>query len=178
MKEEQIISQSNRIRFRQATKEDLDYIMQVEFSKENAKYVIPYPREQHIKTLNTKDAIHLIVETIDGSQKIGFLMIAGLDNASKEIEFTRIIMDIKGKGYGRETLKLLKKWAFEDLKFHRAWLDCKDHNARALHLYESEGFMREGLIRETILTDGVYENLVILGILDREYFADKKACKI
>ena len=28
---------------------------------------------------------------------------------------------------------------------------------------------REGLIRETILTNGVYENLVILGILDREY---------
>ena len=34
--------------------------------------------------------------------------------------------------------------------------------------------MREGLIRETILTDGIYENLVILGILDREYFARKE----
>ena len=39
----------------------------------------------------------------------------------------------------------------------------------ALHFYE-----REGLIRETILTDGVYENLVILGILDREFFARRE----
>jgi hypothetical protein len=41
-------------------------------------------------------------------------------------------------------------------------------------VYESEGLVREGFIRETILTDGVYENLVILGILDREYFAQQK----
>ena len=31
--------------------------------------------------------------------------------------------------------------------------------------------VREGLIRETIITNGKYENLVILGILDREYEA-------
>lgn len=100
-------------------------------------------------------------------------MIAGLDNPSKEIEWTRIILNVKGKGYGQETLEMLKSWAFDDLKFHRAWLDCKDHNTRALHVYEKAGLVREGLIRETILTDGVYENLIILGILDREYFAMK-----
>lgn len=171
MKEEIIVKQSDKIRFRQAAESDLDYIMKVEFEEGNAKYVIPYPLEQHRETLQTKNAIHLIVETADGGQKIGFLMIAGLNNPFKEIEFTRIIMDVKGRGYGRQTLKLLKEWAFEDLKFHRAWLDCKEHNERALHLYESEGFIREGLIRETILTDGKYESLVILGILDREYFA-------
>lgn len=171
MDKAKIVYQGNRLRFRQAEEMDLDYIMQVEWAEENAKYVIPNSREQHRATLNTQSAIHLIVETHDGAEPVGFLMIAGLDNPSREIEFTRIIMAAKGKGYGRETLRMLKAWAFEELRFHRAWLDCKDHNARAMHLYESEGFVREGLIRETILTDGVYENLVILGILDREYFA-------
>ena len=66
-------------------------------------------------------------------------------------------------------MKLLKAWAFEDLRYHRAWLDCKDYNERALHLYESEGFVREGLIRETIIWNGKYESLVILGILENEY---------
>lgn len=174
MENKKIIKQSDKIRFRQAQEEDLDYIMKVESAPENAMYVIPYPIEQHRETLNTPGAIHLIVETADGKDKVGFLMIAGLDNPFKEIEFTRIIMAVKGKGYGRETLKLLKAWAFEDLKYHRAWLDCKEHNARALHLYKSEGFMQEGLIRETILTDGVYESLAILGILGREYFAETK----
>lgn len=147
--------------------------MQLEYAPENAQYVIPYTREVHRATLAAPEAIHIIVETIEPKASVGFLMIAGLDNPSKEIEFTRIILAVKGRGYGHETLQLLKSWAFDDLKFHRAWLDCKEHNARALHLYEAEGFQREGLIRETILTDGVYENLVILGILDREYFSAK-----
>lgn len=169
-----IVKQSKLLRFRQAEETDLAYIMDVEFAPENAKYVIPYPLEQHKQTLNTKGATHLIIETADGGEKVGFLMIAGLDNPYKEIEFTRIIVAAKGKGYGHETLRMLKSWAFDDLKFHRAWLDCKDHNARALHVYETAGFVREGLIRETILSEtGVYENLVILGILDREYFAEK-----
>lgn len=173
MKNKKIVKQGGRLRLRQAEECDLAYVMQVEFMPENAKYVIPYPIEQHRETLCTADAIHLIVETIDGKEKIGFLMIAGLNNPFKEIEFTRIIMEAKGGGYGRETLRLLKAWAFEDLHYHRAWLDCKENNDRALRLYESEGFLREGLIRETILTDGVYESLVILGILDREYFAEE-----
>ena len=157
---EKIVKTGNRLRFRQATVEDMDYIMEVEYIPENAKYVIPYTREVHMQTLDTHE-------------KVGFLMIAGLDNPSKEIEWTRIILNVKGKGYGQETLEMLKSWAFDDLKFHRAWLDCKDHNTRALHVYEKAGLVREGLIRETILTDGVYENLIILGILDREYFAMK-----
>ena len=53
-------------------------------------------------------------------------------------------------------------------------MDSKDYNARALHLYESEGLKKEGLIRETLLVNGKYENLVVLGILDREYFERKK----
>ena len=72
-------------------------------------------------------------------------------------------------------MKLLKTYCFDVKKFHRAWLDCKDYNDRALHLYESEGMLREGLFRETILTNGVYENLVVLAILDREYAARKAA---
>ena len=143
---EKIIKTGKRLRFRQATEADMDYIMQVEYIPENAKYVIPYTREVHMQTLDTKSATHLIIETIDGKEKVGFLMIAGLDNPSKEIEWTRIILDVKGKGYGQETLEMLKSWAFDDLKFHRAWLDCKDHNTRALHVYEKAGLVREGLI--------------------------------
>lgn len=173
---EGIVKQSALLRFRQAQADDLDYIMQVENVPENAQYVIPYPREQHLRTLCSDSAVHLIVETADGSQKVGFLMIAGLDNPFKEIEFTRIIIDAKGRGYGQETLRMLKSWAFDDLKFHRAWLDCKEHNARALHVYEKAGFVREGLIRETVMSlEGAYESLVILGILDREYFASLKS---
>ncbi|MBQ3862879.1 MAG: GNAT family N-acetyltransferase, partial [Schwartzia sp.] len=85
------------------------------------------------------------------------------------------IIDAKGRGYGHETMELLEEWSFEDMKFHRGWLDCKDYNERALHVYEAAGLQREALLRETMLVNGKYENLVILAILDREYFARKKS---
>ena len=113
----------------------------------------------------------VIVEEIATGERVGYFLVAGLKTDAKEMEWTHVIIGKKGLGYGHEAMKLMKKWCFAVKKFHRAWLDCKDYNARALHLYESEGMVREGLIRETILTNGIYENLVILGILDREYAA-------
>ena len=65
----------------------------------------------------------------------------------QSLEFRRIVITDKGKGYGRESLRLIKKMAFEELSAHRLWLDVKDHNLRARHVYEAEGFMVEGVLR-------------------------------
>lgn len=173
MSNNNIIKKSAILRFRQAEESDLDYIMKVEHAEENAKFVIPYDLEKHKEMLNSENTKHFIVETVDGNNKIGFLIISGLANPYAEIEFMRIIMDVKGKGYGREALKMMKNWAFEDLKMHRAWLDAKVDNHRAINLYKDEGFVEEGIIRECIKTGDVYESLMILGILAREYFAEK-----
>ena len=97
------------------------------------------------------------------------LLIVALGGDSPCAEFTHVIIDKKNRGYGHEALKLLLKWTFEFKNYHRVWIDCKDYNSIALHLYESLGFVREGLLREYLLTNGVYENLVVLGMLDREY---------
>ena len=149
---------------------DLDFIMKLEYDPENLKFIVPFDRDVHTKIIEEgKASMDVIVEEIETKEPVGYLLINGLATPAKELEWTHIIIAKKGMGYGHEAMKLLKAWGFDDLKFHRAWLDCKDYNARALHLYESEGLQREGLIRETILTNGVYENLVILGILDREY---------
>ena len=148
----------------------------MEYDKENLKYIVPFDRDFHTQIIeNSLEAMDVIVEEIATKAPVGYLMINGLKTEAKEIEWTHVIIDKKGHGYGHEAMKLLKAWAFDDLKFHRGWLDCKDYNARALHLYEAEGMQREGLIRETIITNGVYENLVVLGILDREYKARKQA---
>lgn len=171
---EEIITQSSAVRFRQAVLDDLDYIVETEHAEENAKYVIPWPREEHAKLLNTDNTKHFIVETADGGEKVGFVIVSGLKNPFQEIEFLRIIMAEKGRGYGRQTVRLLQSWAFKELGAHRAWLDVKDYNDRARNLYKSEGFVEEGHIRECIKNGDTYESLIILGILEHEYFALNK----
>lgn len=165
----EVIKEGKNLLFIQGKKEDLDWIVDLEKEDENKEFIIPWDKEFHTNWLNNPASTHLIILEKSTNEKVGYLMINGLTSHHKEIEWTRILITKKGKGYGKETLEMLKSWAFDDLKFHRAWLDCKDYNTRALHVYENAGLIREGLIRETILNNGKYENLVILGILDREY---------
>jgi len=65
----------------------------------------------------------------------------------------------------------VKKYCFEKLNCHRLWLDVFDFNSRARHLYKSEGFTEEGLIRECIKREDGYKNLVLMSILKQEYEA-------
>ncbi len=172
---EDIIIEGPLLRLRKAEERDIDCIMQMEEDPENLKYIVPFSRECHLEVIrHGQNAMDVIVEEKATGVPVGYVWVAGLKNEAKETEWTHVIIRKKGQGYGHETMKLLKAWTFDLRKAHRAWMDCKDYNARALHLYEAEGMVREGLIRETILTDGIYENLVILGMLDREY-AERKA---
>ena len=166
----EVLIEGERLRLRRATAADLNYIMTLQFVPENVKFIVPFDENYHRAIINSDGAqmMDVIVEEKETGQAVGYFMLRKMDSPC--IEWTHVIIGRKRLGYGREAMKLLMKWSFEFKDFHRVWIDCKDYNKVALHLYESLGFVREGFLREIILTDGVYENLVVLGILDSEYF--------
>jgi len=54
-----------------------------------------------------------------------------------------------------------------DAGAHRVWLDVEEANRRAQSLDASEGFMREGLLRESLLErDGSCSSLIVMSPLD------------
>lgn len=163
--------EGERLRLRRATLADLDYIMALQYALENLKYIVPFDEDYHRDIIDSdgSERLDVIIEERDTRQAVGYFMLREL--GSPCAEYTHVIIGKKGLGYGREALKLLLKWTFEVRKYHRVWIDCKDYNSIALHLYESSGFVREGVLREIILNNGVYENLIVLGMLDREYFS-------
>ena len=160
-----------RLKLRRAGLEDLKFIMELQHKPENVKFIVPFSEKFHTEIINSDNSenMDIIAEEISTGAAVGYYMLCNLYGSS--IEIRHVIIDKKGVGYGSEGLKLLLQWSFEVRKFHRAWLDCKTYNARALHLYESCGFIREGISRECIFFNGVYEDLINLSILDREYFS-------
>lgn len=78
-------------------------------------------------------------------------------------------IEIKGKGFGREAIQLLKKLCFKKLQYHQLWLDVYDENKRAIRIYESEGFVKEGLLRDNTKTENAYRSERIYSILENEY---------
>lgn len=152
------------------TKEcDLDFVVKCEREPNNAQYVGQWTKEQHRNALVQEDILHLIVEDKTAKKNVGYIIIAGLTNSNRNIEFRRFVISSKGKGFGRKSLKLIKKIAFEELKAHRLWLDVREKNERAQNLYKSEGFIEEGILRECILHEGAYESLIVMSILESEY---------
>ena len=165
----EILIEGRRLRLRRANATDLGYIMTLQYAPENLKFIVPFSENWHREVIASdgSDKLDIIIEEIDTDLAAGYFMLQGLD--SHCAEFTHVIIGRKGLGYGREALKLLLEWTFDIKKFHRVWIDCKEYNSIALHLYESLGFVREGLLREYLLTDGVWENLIVFGMLNREY---------
>ena len=68
--------------------------------------------------------------------------------------------------------QLIKQQAFEQLGAHRLWLDVMAHNDRARNLYRSEGFLEEGTLRECMLVGGEFVSLVIMSMLEDEYWKE------
>lgn len=71
---------------------------------------------------------------------------------------------------GRESLRLVEKYCFEEVRFHRLWLDVFEDNFRAIQLYKLQGFMQEGILRETVNDLIGYRNLIAFAKLASEYF--------
>lgn len=164
-----IVDQSDRIVIRRTQESDIEFVISAEREEDNAQYVGQWTKEQHLHALTQKDLLHLIIEEKISARPIGYIIIAGLENTNHSIEFRRIVIIEKGKGFGREALKLIKKVAFEQLDAHRLWLDVRYENHRAQHLYCSEGFTKEGVLRECIFYNGSYESLIVMSILKDEY---------
>jgi RimJ/RimL family protein N-acetyltransferase len=161
--------QGDRIRLRRTTESDLDAILQLEQDEENRAYIIPWTYEQHRAACSNPDLAHWVIETRHDSAMLGFLLLAGRENAHRSIEFRRIVIADKGKGSGKEVLKLVKQVVFEQWKAHRLWLDVFAYNLRARHVYAAEGFMEEGVLRECVARGEHFESLVIMSLLAQEY---------
>lgn len=96
-------------------------------------------------------------DDIVGENQVGTLFI-GLGNENK-----------RGKGYGKEAMKLLLEYGFMNLNFHRIQLNVLEFNEKAINLYEKCGFKKEGIFREFVLREGKRYNLILYGLLKHEW---------
>src|SRR6266851_3949945 len=161
----QIVAQSETLRFRSTTEQDLNYVVSLEQAEANKRFIMPWEWDQHREALSNTDIAHVIIEMVEENNVIGFVLLAGLENVHQNIELRRIVIATKGKGYGKKAVQLIKKLAFEEWKAHRLWLDIFEYNHLARHLYISHGFVVEGTLRECYKLGGRFESLVIMSIL-------------
>ena len=91
---------------------------------------------------------------------VGHLIMRYTNQEKSTLRFGFIIVDssMRGKGYGKEMLKLALDYAFNILKVEKVTLGVFDNNPSAYHCYKSVGFKEVAL-----------EQPIIVKILDEEW---------
>ena len=168
---ESIISASilngEKVSLKRSSSGDIARIMK--FEADNNHYVSQYSSEKHHLLLVDPNCMHLSVVRNDNEKLLGLVLLFGVGSKDKSLELRRIAISEKGAGYGREAIQIIKRICFEMLKFHSMWLDVFDDNTRAIALYESEGFVLDGLLRENVRYGDGFRSQRIYSILEQEY---------
>jgi diamine N-acetyltransferase len=158
-----------RARLRPTMQSDLDFVLTLEHDPENLPFITPWERMQHEAAIRFPDFRHFIIEGGPGLDAAGFLILIGCRSPHQALELKRMVVQHKGQGFGRAALRVAKKIAFDDLGAHRLWLDVKGLNSRARVLYESEGFIVEGRLRDAVRVSGGYDSLIVMSMLKPEF---------
>ena len=113
------------------------------------------------------------IRLIDDDELIGWAQLDGIEWAHRT---TALGIGIGNRsfwdhGYGTEAVTLLLNFAFNELNLHRVFLTVFSYNQRAIHVYENLGFQREGVFREHLQRDGQRHDMLLYGLLSREWAA-------
>jgi diamine N-acetyltransferase len=111
--EKQVIARSSRILLRRTGEADLDFVLWAENHEDNTPFVGQWTGNEHRRAFMDDNMEHLIIETFPAGQRIGYVIMRGLGENHRSIELKRIVITEKNQGYGRETLRMVKKLCFE-----------------------------------------------------------------
>lgn len=171
-----MLFETNRLSIDEATLQDIPTVIAIESHPENRDFVWVGTEETHRAEIeNDINLLLLFRDKGDGSIK-GCALIEQ-DFHSHLFEIRRLAITDKGKGYGREAIKGLIRYAFEQADANRVFWDVYPDNTVGIALYESLGMHRDGVLRQNYLSERGYLDQIIYSMLRSEYEERKEDFK-
>ena len=127
--------------------------------------------ESHLGGGHSHDSTHFRLRTLSDDRLVGYVVLYdiywNLQTAMVGIAIGN--RTDRGKGYGRDGMELILRYAFDELNLYRVGLTVLERNHEARQLYTSVGFQQEGLLRASDYRDGVRGNDIVMSILNPEW---------
>jgi [ribosomal protein S5]-alanine N-acetyltransferase len=158
-----------RLSIVEATEKDIETIISIESHKENRDFLWIGTNEEHKAEIEDKNHLLWVFRTKDDSKVIGYAL-ARIDKKSEIFELRRIAITDKGLGYGKEAMKAILNYAFEELGTNRFWLDVYPDNLKGIRLYEGLGMHCDGVLRQNYKSSRGYLDQIIYSTLKSEYY--------
>ncbi len=160
--------ETKRLEIIHAVEENIVRIMEIERDKDYRDFIWQGTYEEHLSEISDPNYLLLIIIEKNSKQEVGFALIR-LDFKSNIFEIRRIAITKKGMGYGKESMKALIKYSFEETHTNRLWLDVYPDNAIGIKLYESLGMHCDGTLRQNFKSERGYLDQIVYSILKCEY---------
>ena len=180
------------VHLRLTTPCDLDFVVVAEQAEQAGDTIGCWSREEHYGALQSSTFAHYIIER-DSIERdsdrypVGYLILQDVNHPHRNLQLRRIVVSEKRRGYGRAALRSAKQLAFATYGAYRFWLEVKPYNSGAHSLYQSEGFVMEGTLRDCVQLNSSHQlhqeghcrvSLVVMSILRPEYDAQAKCLDI
>ncbi len=116
------------------------------------------------------ECVWVIAEAGNG-KCVGHVGLYEIDYRIRKAEFAICIGEkaLWGKGLGERITRAVLDYGFRQLNLHRIELSVLETNARALRLYESMGFDREGVLRDAQFKNGRYISVILMAVFQEDW---------
>lgn len=116
--------------------------------------------------LREKDSL-IFIAHLPSWTRIGYAQASHINNHHLSCEGGFYISpSYQNQGYGSALVAEFLMVAHKIMGLHRIELQVFADNARAIHVYEKAGFVKEGLLRDAIRKAGQYRDVVIMSHIE------------
>lgn len=143
-------------------------------------YQEPFTREKHLDWIKNKVNIGLVVQMMicekESGRAIGSAYFRDIDHVNHKAEYGLFIgeSDSRVKGIGFETTNMMLRYGFEEMGLHRIYARVLSDNIVSLKSAIKAGLEVEGTLREDIILQESYRDIVLLGALKDRFLENIK----
>ena len=157
----------NRVVLRDIKIDDAAFLMNLNNDSEIAKYVVGTPKKvtlqqqmQWMKNIKHETQIKRFIVEFEYSP-VGTVIISDIDssNATANINI-KLQASIRGKGIGKQCIKLAMEYCFKIMGIFCLTAHVLLYNKASLALFQSCGFIREGILRSRVIKNNKRCDLV------------------
>jgi RimJ/RimL family protein N-acetyltransferase len=110
--------------------------------------------------------VHTVIAEADGSDVLGTISLHEINRHSARCVAGYLIGPwARGRGIAARSLRLLCRFAFDDLRLERVEVTIEPENAASRATAESVGFVQEGLLRSYMTIAGARRDMLMYSLL-------------